>query len=259
MDEPIFPTLYSAKNETEKNRRENKFVLPIRDEGLLQKVTQLHKIFHACRTYLRVFDAECSYASEVYEARRILEDRRHNLPFEAFPNNRRENLKFLKDVFQKIKKEPFLGFKKARVTPLSDLHYAAALLDPFRTPLESEPDFTEAMNSLRKHLDNYYLGFGHDMEDVTLRGLKEKIILYYFKARNAWRRTGTIRTLSRISAPSHGGKDREEQSPIYWWQSGGIMRYNGTRGPIRPQGTVGAKRVCSSNSLSTSHCDSYGA
>ena len=55
--DPAFNILFTAKNGSERQLRKEKFVDAILDDSLLSMVVQLRKMFHACRTYLRVFDA----------------------------------------------------------------------------------------------------------------------------------------------------------------------------------------------------------
>lgn len=71
---PMFTSIYVARNQEGRQQRQVQFVDPIMDDVLVSSVLQLHKIFPACRTYLRVFDAEAAWCSEVFEASRILEE-----------------------------------------------------------------------------------------------------------------------------------------------------------------------------------------
>ena len=85
VQDPAFNILYTVNNGSERQLRKEKFVDPILDDILLSMVLQLHKIFHACRTYLWVFDAKGVWSSEAFEATRIIEQTIERLPLESFP------------------------------------------------------------------------------------------------------------------------------------------------------------------------------
>ena len=143
--DPLFSVLYKAGNAEERQQRQNRFIAPIMNGDLLMMVSQLHKIFHACRSYLRVFDAEAVWSSEIFEATRIIEETIDRLPLQAFPKPRRSNHQLLKNVFKNRMEGPFLNYKRIQVALLSDLHVAAALLDPYRSPNDDHPDFSDYM------------------------------------------------------------------------------------------------------------------
>lgn len=168
-----FETLYSSRNEAEKVERNQSFVKPILDDSLFKRVKQAQAILSICHTYFRVFDKETALCSEVYERTRILEKMLQTLPHANFPEPREENFKHLLKVFQNRKEGLLPGMKRVRITLLSDLHYAAALMDPFRTPRSNFPYY---LSALRHHLANYYAGADADSLGQSTDELIDQIV-----------------------------------------------------------------------------------
>ena len=50
-------------------------------------------------------------------------------------------------------KGPFIGYKKIQVPLESDLHIAAALPHPYRTPRDDDPAWDNYMTVFRRHMD----------------------------------------------------------------------------------------------------------
>lgn len=63
VQDPMFSTCYSSNNEMETQRRKTNLVDPIINDRFLMTISEIHKIFQACRSYLRASDAEAVWPS----------------------------------------------------------------------------------------------------------------------------------------------------------------------------------------------------
>lgn len=204
---------FTACNESERNSRKRSFIDPILDDELFSRTQQAHGILLACRTYLRVFDAQTSLCSEVYEATRILESALERLPLQNYPHPCSPNRKLLLDVFRNRKEGPLPGMKRVKVTLLSDLHISAALLDPFRTP---RSNLGEHMSRFRRHIKEYLKG-AIETQGVTLDDFVSEMVAQYLEVRSASIQRGMIRSESDStsgSARTAIHRSRGSRSPI---------------------------------------------
>ena len=222
VGEENFDELYSLKNESERVERQEVFIDPILNDELLHRVIQAQSILCCCRSYLRTFDKETALSSEVYEETRILEKMLSELPLRNFPEPREENKNYLLRVFNNRKEGPFPGMKQVRITLLSDLHYAAALLDPYRTP-RGRTNLVRPFAALRRHLAHYFKGtevetFGRTMDDFI-----DEVVNRYNDVRSSW----IDRNIMRVPKDSASGKSasqakRAMENPTTFWTDGKI-------------------------------------
>ncbi|KAI0557198.1 hypothetical protein FGB62_332g02 [Gracilaria domingensis] len=182
------------------------------------RVEQTHAILKACRTYLRVFDSESALVSEVFEATRILERSLNKLPLENFPEPQLINQAHFMRVFRNRKDGPLEGMKRIMIPLLSRLHYAAAPLDPYRTPREDIELHTEA---LRAHLEDYYRGGSvEEVGGVPLDDFITQIIRQYHEVRSLWVRKNIIRSGSESRSGMNSERRAEwEVSPLRHWNN----------------------------------------
>ena len=239
VQDPSFSLFYTVKNGSERQLRKEKFIDPILDDSLLAMVVQLHKIFHACRTYLRVLDAEGVWSSEVFEATRIIEESIERLPLESFPRPRHIHHKLLKNVFRNRMKGPFIGYKKIQVPLLSDLHIAAALLDPYRTPCDDHPAWDDYMTVFRRHMDKYFQGVDLGSDNRATWRFTERMIHLYLEARSIWAERGILRSQSRPSVQEQAHANKVANvSAISWWRTGALPI------PQDKEGKEARKKLC---------------
>ena len=112
--------------------------------------------------------------------------------------------------------------KQVRITLLSDLHYAAALLDPYRTP-RGRTNLVRPFAALRRHLAHYFKGtevetFGRTMDDFI-----DEVVNRYNDVRSSW----IDRNIMRVPKDSASGKSasqakRAMENPTTFWTDGKI-------------------------------------
>ena len=149
--------MLSGNSENERKERFEQLIFPIGDRSLEKRAEQAHAILYACRTYLPVFDSEAALVSEVYYVTVIPESTLARLPLQNFPEPRQQSCDELMAVFQnrKVGGVPPPGLKLVKITLLSDLHYAASLIDPNRCPVIIQDEHRAA---LRRHISDYLDG-----------------------------------------------------------------------------------------------------
>ncbi|KAI0558956.1 hypothetical protein FGB62_176g08 [Gracilaria domingensis] len=180
VTEERFDELFAARTETEKEARSQTFTDPILSEERFARAEQAHGILVACRTYLRIFDSETSLCSEVYEATRILEESLQKLPIENYPYQAEKNRDHLLNVFRNRKEGPLPGMKRVRITLLSDLHIAAALLDAYRTPRKN---LGRHLARFRRYLKDYFAGGVVNLTEATMEPFTSENVFQYQEVR----------------------------------------------------------------------------
>lgn len=186
-----FHDLFTPQGARDRNFRQSSFVGPILDEKLFGRIEQARRILQICRTYLRVFDAEMALCLEVSEATRILENSLRRLPLPNYPVPRQQNREKLIRVFLNRKEGPLDGIKKVKITLLSSVHYAPALLDPFRTHLEN---FWHYMEYFRQHLKYYMEGNSAGTLGRSEEQFINQMVAQYIEGRDIWAHVGLLRT-----------------------------------------------------------------
>ena len=118
---------------------------------------------------------------------------------------------------------PFIGYKKVQVPLLLDLHIAAALLDPYRTPCDDHPAWDNYMTVFRRHMDKYFQGVDLGMDNRATWRFTERMIHLYLEARSIWAERGILRSQSRPSAQEQAHANKVANvSAISLWRTGAL-------------------------------------
>lgn len=127
---------------------------------------------------MRIFNSEDVISLEVYEATPILKRSLRALPLENFPIPRDENRLQLLRAFENRKQGPLDGMKRVKITLLSDLHYAAVLMDSYRTP---RGIYENNMRALRRHLAQYFKRGVFKTGGLSIGKLAQRELIEYAK------------------------------------------------------------------------------